>query len=138
MYVSPATGAENKVDAFGAKFEDTTVTDMRDNAERTGHKIRCKLTDNSVGPKGREGIFTFDYHRGFVNQFEEVFHLGVNRGIIERPTNVMYAFDGVEWRGEEATMVALRDDPALAQKILQELKRRDMAGFYQKDETSPA
>ena len=138
MYVCPATGSENKVDAFGKKFEDENALDMRDNAEKTGHKIRVKLTDNSVGPKGREGIFTFDYHKGFINQFEEAFELGVARGIIERPNNTMYAFEGREWKGREAMLTAIRDDREMVQKVLQELKRRDMAGFYKDEEASPS
>lgn len=133
MYVSPAGGADSKVDAFGNKFIDESVEDLQGNGEKTGHKIRVKITDNSVGPKGRVGEFTMDYHRGIVNVFEEVFLLGVARGIIEKPNNVMYAFGGHEWKGREAMLTAIRDDQELARKILMELKRRDMAGFYQEE-----
>ena len=137
MYVAPAGGAESKVDGYGKKFEDETVSDMRGNAERTGHKIRVKITDNSVGPKGREGVFTLDYHKGIVNIEEEVLELGLARGIIEKPNNVMYGFGGREWKGYEAMLTAIREDPEMARAILAELKRRDMAGFY-KEEASPS
>jgi RecA/RadA recombinase len=137
MYVAPATGEGSKADLSGKSFEDDSVEDLKGNAEKTGHKIRVKVTDNSIGPKGRVGEFTLDYHRGIINTHEEVFFLGVARGIIEKPNNVMYAFNGVEWKGKEAMANAIRDDRALYDAILQELKRRDMAGFY-KEETSPA
>lgn len=133
MYVSPAGGADGKQDLLGNKFLDTTVEDVQGNNERTAHKIRCRLTDNSVGPKGRVGEFTFDYNHGLINAYEEVFLLGTGRGIIAHPSNVMYEFDGLQWKGKEAMLLALRDDNALCAKVLEELKRRDMAGFY-KDE----
>ena len=138
MYVAPAGGAESKVDGFGRKFEDDTVSDMRGNAERTGHKIRVKITDNSVGPKGREGVFTLDYHKGIINVEEEILELGLARGIIEKPNNVMYGFGGREWKGYEAMLTAIRDDQEMARAILTELKRRDMAGFYKDEEASPS
>ena len=136
MYVCPAGGADSKVDAFGNKFVDEGLEDLQGNGEKTGHKIRVKITDNSIGPKGRVGEFTLDYHKGIINQYEEVFLLGLARGIIEKPNNVMYAFGGVEWKGKEAILSALRDDSQLQQSILTELKRRDMSGFY-KAEISP-
>lgn len=134
MYTAPAGGADAKKDMTGKALEDDSVTDLQGNAERTGHKIRVKMTDNSVGPKGRVGEFTLDYNHGIVNTHEEVFYLGVARGIIERPTNVMYAFDGKEWRGKEAMANAIKDDPAMSDKILAELKKRDMAGMFKGDE----
>jgi len=137
MYVSPAGGAENKTDALGKAFKDEEIMDAEGNAEKTGHKIRCRMMDSSIGPKGREGIFTLDYHKGIINVHEEVFKLGTNRGIINRPNQVMYEFDGKEWKGKDAMLTALRDDPVLQQKILQELRRRDMAGLLQDEEVSP-
>lgn len=133
MYVAPAGGADGRKDLLGNEFKDNTVEDVQGNAEKTGHKVRCKMTDSSIGPKGRVGEFTLDYNKGIINTHEEVFLLGTGRGIIEKPNNLMYAFDGMEWKGREAMLTALRDDQQLAQKILQELKRRDMAGFYQAD-----
>jgi len=133
MYVCPAGGEGSKEDLAGNKFEDNTVEDLKGQGEKTGHKVRVKVTDNSIGPKGRTGEFTLDYHNGIINVHEEVFKLGCARNIIEKPNQQTYSFDGVEWRSKEACWTAIRDNPELSQKILQELKRRDMAGFYKEE-----
>lgn len=130
MYVEPDMTKDGKVDLSGKTFTDTSVTDLDDNNERTGHKVRVRMMDNSLGPKGRVGEFTLDYEKGIINVHEEVFLLGVNRGIIGRPNQVMYEFGGVEWKGKEAILNAIRDDHQLSQKILQELKRRDLIGMF--------
>lgn len=128
MYVEPRSGEEGRKDETGKKFEDDTVTDARGSAEITGHKVLCRMVDASFGPKGRSGMFTFDYKKGLINVHEEVFNLGVDRNIVDRPNNQMYAFDGKEWRGKPAFLEALKDSSELRSKIIQELIRRDQAG----------
>lgn len=86
--------------------------------------------DSSIGPKGRVGEFTLDYGHGIINTHEEVFLLGLARGIIEKPNQVMYKVGSIEWKGKEAILTALRDDADLRATILRELKARDMAGLY--------
>lgn len=136
MYVSPAGGAEAKKDLSGNEFKDDSVTDIQGNSDKTGHKVRIKIMDSSIGPKGRVGEFTLDYQKGIINTHEETFQLGVARGIIEHPNNVMYGFEGVEWKGKEAMASAIKEDPQLNMRILQELKRRDMAGLYVEPEST--
>lgn len=138
MYVRPDETKEGRTDLLGAEFKDNTVEDMRGNNEKTGHKVICKIMDASFGPKGREGQFTFDYHQGIINVHEEVYTLGLGRGIIEKPNNVTHVFDGKEYRGKEAMLTALKEDKALQQKIIQELKRRDLAGLYQAQDIEAA
>jgi hypothetical protein len=128
MYVEPRAGKEGRTDESGQSFIDESVTDARGEGEQMAHKVLVRMVDASFGPKGRSGMFTFDYHRGIVNQHEEVFNLGVNRNIIEKPTNLKYAFGNKEWVGKPAMLEALKNDTALQQAILTELKRRDMAG----------
>ena len=133
MYVSPAGGLDGKKDELGNEFKDSNVTDTHGNADKTGHKVRVRLMDSSIGPKGRNAEFTLDYKKGMINIHEEVYLLGLARGIIVKPNNVMHEFDGKSWKGKEAMLTALKDDPQLQQKILQELKTRDLAGFYSSD-----
>jgi hypothetical protein len=95
------------------------------------------MMDSSMGPKGREGCFTLDYQKGIINTHEETFLLGINRGVIARPNNLMYGFDGKEWRGKPEMLAALKGDPQLAQKVLMELKKRDLAGMFPETEGDP-
>jgi RecA/RadA recombinase len=128
MYVEPRGGAKGRTDESGVGFIDESVKDAKGEGEQTGHRISVKMVDASFGPKGRSGLFTFDYKRGLINVHEEVFDLGVNRGVIDKPNNVMYAFGGKEWRGKPALLEALREDQALRDSIVAELVRRDRLG----------
>lgn len=128
MWVEPNRSKEGKEDLLGRNFINETVEDLSGKGEKLGHKIRVKMMDSSLGPKERSGEFTLDYHRGVVNTHEEVFRLGVGLNIIEKPNNVTYSFDGKDYRGKPAILEALRVDPALCEKVLTELRRRDMNG----------
>jgi hypothetical protein len=130
LMVEPNKTKEGRKDATGAELVDDTVTDMRDNAERTGHKIRVCMKDSSLGPKGRTGEFTLDYDRGIINVHEEIFMLGVNRGIIEKINNLTYGLGDRKWTGKPAMLNALKAEPDLQKSILQELKKRDMEGRF--------
>lgn len=130
MYVEPDNRSESKADLLGNKFEDASVKDFDDNAEKLGHKVKMRMVDASFGPKNRHGAFTFDYNKGIINTHEEVFLLGVNRGLIERPNNTKYCFGDKEWNGKPAMLNALKEDASLCETIITELRRRDIAGEY--------
>lgn len=130
MYVEPNRSKEGRTDLLGNEFRDEALADIKDNAEKTGHKIRVTMKDSSLGPKGRVGEFTLDYHKGLINMHEELFLLCLNRGIIEKPSNVKYGFKGTEWHGKPATLEAIRTTPELQQALMKELRLRDLAGVY--------
>lgn len=128
-FLSKSKGSDK--DALGNTFEDSSVKDFADRAEQTGHKIRVTMKDSSLGPKGRVGIFTFDYHRGIINTHEEVFFLGTRRGVIERVNQSTFAFGDQKWTGGAPAMLeALRTNPDLSRAVLAELRARDIAGNY--------
>jgi hypothetical protein len=126
---------EGRTDLEGNEFKDENLTDMAGRSEQTAHKIRVTMRDSSLGPKGRVGQFTMDYHRGIINVHEEVFTLGVGRGVIERPNNTTYVFKERKWVGKPAMLEALRTDSDLQIAILKELKARDIAGMLGNDLT---
>jgi RecA/RadA recombinase len=132
-YVEADRNKDSKEDMAGNKFLDENLTDLNDNAERTGHKIRFCLKDSSMGPKGRCGEFTFDYAKGIINTHEEVFLLGVNRKVIDHPNNSAYEFKGRKWTGKQSMLQAIKDDSELRNGILQELKERDLKGMFEND-----
>lgn len=128
MYVERDVTKAGKADLQGREFVDKTVTDAAEKGETTGSKIKFILKDSSFGCRGRNGFLTFDYGRGCINQHEEVFLLGTNRGVVERPDNTHYVFDGKKWKGKDAFLEALRGDKEMQEKILKELRLRDANG----------
>ncbi len=127
-FVEQLRTVDSRKDATGRAFE-SNLKDIDENAEKTAHKIRVTMKDSSLGPKGRTGIFTLDYKRGIINVHEEVFFLGVNRRVIEKPNNLTYAFGDKKWAGKPAMLEALRTDPDLCKAVLAELRFRDTPGY---------
>lgn len=136
MFVESSKNAADRADMLGKKMEDPTMRDMFGSkpgaaggrAEQTAMKIRATMKDSSLGLKGRSAQFTLDFGRGIINQHEEVFLLGTRRGVIQRPNNTMYVFDGREWRGQDAMVLALKESPELQEAVLKELRERDIQG----------
>lgn len=128
MWVEPNRSAEGKVDELKQKFVSEEVKDLADKGEKLGHKIKVKMVDSSMGPKERNGEFTLDYHKGIVNTHEEVFRLGKGWNVIDRPNNQTYAYGGKDYRGKPAILEALKNDPALCEAILADVRKKDLAG----------
>lgn len=130
-FVEPWKSKEGRTTLLGEKLEDDSVSDTRDKgAEQTGHKIRVTMKDSSLGPKGRVGTFTLDYKRGIINTYEEVFLLGLNRGVIDSPKQGYYAFGDKQWHGKPALLTAISEDPDLQRAVLAEVRIRDLAGRF--------
>lgn len=134
MYVEPNNTKAGRTDLAGHEFIDENVTrDMtgakNKDGERIGHKIRVTMKDSSLGPKRRMGEFAYSYQHGIVNRHEEIFLLGVGRGIIEHPSGTVYTFMGRKWTGgQPAMLAALAEEPELCSEVLKEIKRRDLQG----------
>jgi len=128
VYVEPNRSKEGKQDELGRSFVNENVEDLNGKGEKMGHKIRVKMVDSSLGPKERTGEFTLDYHKGIINVHEEVFRLGVGWGIIQKPNNITYGWNGENYRGKPAMLEALRTNPKMCEDILTALRKKDLAG----------
>lgn len=138
LFVEPNRNKEGRTDMSGKEMVDEELTDLMGKSERTGHKIRVCMKDSSLGPKGRTGEFTFDYHRGLVNVHEEVFRLGVGRGVIEHPNNLTYSFGDKSWKGVASMLQALAESSDLRAAVIKELKSRDLAGAFASHDVAAA
>jgi len=125
--VEKISGKAARLDAHGNQLEDDNRRDMADHAQGTAHRIRATCKGNSAegGALGRVGELTFDYKRGVINQYQEVFELGLAQGVIEKPNNVTYQFGDKSWRGREAILESLKGDPVLYDGILLKVKELD-------------
>ena len=128
-FIEANRNKDGRSDLEGNEFKNESMADATGKAEQFAHKIRLKMMDSSLGPKGRVAEFTFDYLKGIVRTFEEAFLLGVNCGVIERPNNLTYMFGDKKWAGKPAFLEALKNDPALCDAIVAEVFRRDTLGL---------
>jgi RecA/RadA recombinase len=130
MYVEPIDSQAGRKTLAGEELQDMSLSVFKKEGERTGHRVRARMTGSSMGPKNRVAEFTIDYKKGFINQHEEVFVMGVGSGAIDKPTAMSYSFGDRKWVGGKNLMQALKDEPELAEAVLLEVKRRDLAGTF--------
>lgn len=57
-----------------------------------GHRIRARIDKNRVGPPFRKCDFDIKYTEGIVNSHIEIADLAIRYGVIQRPSNVTYAY----------------------------------------------
>ena len=126
-YVEPNQSKTGRESLAGEKFTDDETKDFMDKALKRGHKIRFKCVGNSIGPSDRTAEFTLDYQKGIINQYEEVFMLGKNLGVIEKVNNLTYAYKDQKWAGLKNCLLAIRDNPQLQNEILAEVFEKDRA-----------
>lgn len=127
VYLEPYLNKDGKTNLLGEEFVDESRKDLMEKGEQTGHKIRIRMEDSSVSPKGRTGIFTLDYNKGIVNVHEEIYLLGLNRGVIGNEKRGYYDYGGTQWHGEKAILEAIKGDMSgLGNDILKQVKLLDL------------
>ena len=124
-YVEPNKSKAGRVNLAGEEFVDKETLDFMENAQRTGHKIRFRVEDSSIGPSMRTAEFTLDYDKGIINQYEEVFTLAKNLNILERPNNTTYKYKDRQFRGVVNCLTAIRDDQTLYDQLLADIRATD-------------
>ena len=69
-------------------------------------------------------MLTIDYSKGIINTHEEIFTLGLNTGVIKLAAQT-YSFGDKAVRGKANFANLVKDDPALAAAILEEVRKLD-------------
>lgn len=136
VYVSPNEAAEGRADIMGVKFENEGLKDVMGNSETSALKIKVQMKESSVGIAKRMGEMTFDKLQGLINVHEEVFRLGIARGVIERPNNTSYILknwteEGKEakWTGKENFLTHLKANSDLQEEIIKRVRAKDLESF---------
>jgi hypothetical protein len=108
-----------------SKIENQEVKDFRDNKEQIGHKIYVKMADTSLGNgMGRSGEFTLEYSKGLINVHEEIAQLSINLGVVERPNNRTYIFDGKSYTSKAEFLTAIKDNSELQKALLSKVMNK--------------
>ena len=124
-YIERNEWKDGKMSLLNEEFNDPAVKDLMDNAQRTGHKMRFKVEDSSFPYAGRTAEFTLNYDDGIINQYEEVFQLALNHGVIQKPSAAYYKIGDETYHGAVKALTAIRDNPELQEKLLRDVKMID-------------
>ena len=91
--------------------------------EVTGNETRVKVVKNKVSPPFRQAEFQILYGQG-INQLGEVLDLGVQQGLVDK-SGAWYAYKGDKiGQGKQNACDFLRENPAIAEEIEQEIRAR--------------
>lgn len=123
-YIEPNQSKTGKVTLAGEEFKDTEIVDFMAKDLKTGHKVRFRVEDSSFPYGGRTAEFTLDFDRGIVNQYEEVYTLAKNYGLITC-TGAWYNTEGQKFNGLVKCLEAIRDDQKLQDVLLSKVKAID-------------
>jgi RecA/RadA recombinase len=115
-----------KIDSKDTKTFDSDARDGSGNPIQTGHMIRVKMEENSLGPQNRAVEVALSYKEGIVNQHVEIAELAKNMGIVERPTNSSYVFENQKWVGADNFALAIKADEELKNKLIEKIKENDI------------
>lgn len=123
-YIEPNQSKTGKVTLAGEEFTDPAIVDFMGKDQRMGHKVRLRVEDSSFPYGGRTAEFTLDFDNGIVNQYEEIYTLAKNHGLINC-TGAWYNVEGEKYNGLVKCLEALRDNSELQKTLLSKVKHLD-------------
>jgi len=95
---------------------------------QVGHQIRAKIAKNKIAPPFRQCEFEIEYLRGLIGRHKEIADLAIKYGVIERPSNVSYVFEGETLaKGRDNLYEVVEKDEALQEKLLAGVKEAKAA-----------
>lgn len=115
-----------KVESKDTKVFDSDKRDGSGNFIQTGHTIRVKMEENSLGPQNRSVEVHLSYADGIVNQHLEIAELAKNMGIVERPNDRTYVWKDKKWIGFDNFALAIKEDHDLQKELLDKIKEVDL------------
>lgn len=111
---------------------------LDDREEKIGHSIVAKIEKSKFGPWPREAEFKVDFSKGIINAHEELAKIAVKWGVVTRPNNVMYEYEGNSWRGQQAFFDALKENADLLKNISMKIDEVRHADLTKLSSTSDA
>lgn len=115
-----------KIEAKDSKTFDSAVKDGSGNAIQTGHAIRVKMEENSIGPQNRSVEVHLSYTQGIVDQHLEIAELAVNMNLVERPNNMTYILGDKKWVGFNNFAEAIKQDEELSKELITKIQENDL------------
>lgn len=114
-----------KIESKDAKTFDSGRKDGSGNDIQTGHAIRIKMEENSLGPQNRSVEVDLDYQQGLVNQHMEVATLAVNMGIVQM-NGAWVMYGDKKWQGVSNFALFVKADEELQRELIKKIKDNDL------------
>lgn len=107
-------------------FAQLTAADTRienEHGDPIGHRIKARIDKHKVSmSKGKTCEFDIGYVQGVINQHKELMELGIKHGLIARPNNRTYEYNGNKWVGKD-NMAEYFQEETNASKLLEQIRQ---------------
>lgn len=115
-----------KIISKDKKTFDSEIKDGAGNPIQTGHAIRVRMEENSLGPQNRAVEVDLSYKEGLINQHREIAELAKNMGLVDRPDNTNYVWEGKKWTGFDNFALAIKADHEMQGKLVKKMQELDL------------
>ena len=134
MYGNPETTTGGKALKFYAsvRMDIRRVETIADKGVKVGSHTRVKIVKNKVAPPFREAEFDILYGEG-ISRGSELVELGVKLGIVEKGGS-WFTYKGLRVQGRDTLCAQLKEDPALAAQLEEEIRQKMRGGNEETDE----
>jgi recombination protein RecA len=124
-----------KVENKASKIFDETHRGISNMPIQLGHIIRCKVEKNRVNCPHLVAQFRLQYGVGVVDTELEICELGVNLGVVGRPTQAAYTFEGTKVVGFANFVEKIRSTPELYRALNEAISK---VNVFEKRDLTPS
>jgi hypothetical protein len=109
---------------FAIKLHPSNAADgkLEDTHGKVGHKIIATVEKCRGGTNLYQAEFWLDFRKGVVRRGEELGTLAAAYGIVQRPNNVTWTYEGSSFKGKEAFFTYLDEHRDVFEEILSKVK----------------
>lgn len=103
---------------------------MNEHDEPYGHIAGARIDKNKLAPPRRMCNFSLHYESGVAEHSMEIGTLAIKYGIVERPNNKSYIYNGKTWVGKENFFAAIKQEglgDELLSKVREESQKQSAA-----------
>lgn len=124
MFGNPETTTGGNALKFYAsvRIEIRRGAQIKDKDETIGNNTTVKIVKNKVAPPFRTVEFDIIYGEG-ISKTGELIDLGIKAGLVEK-AGAWISYKGERWQGRENARTFLRENPAVAEEIEQQIREK--------------
>jgi recombination protein RecA len=99
--------------------KDAMILDEKDN--KIGHTIRATTEKSKFCAWPKKCEFKVDFGIGVIDRHEEIAQLALDYNVVSKPTSVTHEYGDKKWVGFGKFCEAIKEDPALAEELVQKI-----------------
>jgi recombination protein RecA len=96
---------------------------LNEDEQKIGATIKATVEKSKFGPHPRSCEFKINFDKGFIAQEEEILELALKYNVIKKISTVTHEYKNEKFRGRDAVLSFLRDNPDLCDNVLVDIKK---------------